>query len=174
MTTARSLTRALLVACFALPFAVLLAGPTQAATYECTPMSSDACKQLQPVAECVWDNEDGTTTALWGWNNPTTDSAHIPPSNKNNMWPGADDQGQPTLFGPGRIRNVFTTTFTGTRATWHLGNNDAEVTASTAPCSTKPVPQVGDMRALALALLLLAGTGLAVLILRNRRPGVPA
>jgi hypothetical protein len=30
------------------------------------------------------------------------------------------------------------------------------------------------MRALALALLLLAGTGLTVLILRNRRPGVPA
>jgi hypothetical protein len=69
---------------------------------------------------------------------------------------------------------VFTTTFTGTRATWHLGNNDAQVTASTAACSTKPVPQVGDMRALALALLLLAGTGLTVLILRNRRPGVPA
>jgi len=116
MTAARSLIRALLVACFALPFALLLAGPAQAATYECTPMSSDACKQLQPVAECVWDNGDGTTTALWGWNNPTADSAHIPPSNKNNVWPGADDQGQPTLFGPGRIRNVFTTTFTGTRA----------------------------------------------------------
>jgi hypothetical protein len=153
--------RALLVAVLALPLGLFLAGPAQATTYECTPMASDACKQLQPVAECVWDN-------------PTTDTAHIPASNKNNMSPGAADQGQPTLFGPGRQTNIFTTTFVGTSASWHLGNNDAQVDASTTACSTKPVSQVGDMRALALSVLLIAGTCITVLLVRNRRHEVTA
>jgi hypothetical protein len=168
------LVRALLLAVLALPLSLFLAGPAQATTYECTPMASDACKQLQPIAECVWDNHDGTMTALWGWNEPTTDTAHIPASNKNNMSPGAADQGQPTLFGPGRHTNIFTTTFVGTSATWHLGNNDAQVDASTTACSTKPVSQVGDMRALALSVLLIAGTCITVLLVRNRRHEVTA
>jgi hypothetical protein len=174
MTRSFSLVRALLVAVLALPLGLFLAGPAQAATYECTPMASDACKQLQPIAECVWDNQDGTQTVLWGWNNPTSDTAHIPASNKNNMSPGAEDQGQPTLFGPGRQRNVFITTSAGTWASWHLGNNDAQVDASTAACSTKPVSQVGDLRALVLAILLLIGTGITVLLVRNRRHEVTA
>jgi hypothetical protein len=149
----------------------LAAPAAQAATYECTPMSSDACKKLQPVAECVWDNADGTKTALWGWDNPTSDSAHIPVSNKNNMSPGADDQGQPSLFGPGRQRNVFTTTFTGTTASWHLGNNDAAVGTNTAACATKPVPQVGSVGAL-LAIGLMLGLGALTVASARRRTGV--
>jgi hypothetical protein len=172
MTRSFSLVRALLVAVLALPLGLFLAGPAQAATYECTPMASDACKQLQPVAECVWDNQDGTNTVLWGWNNPTSDTAHIPASNKNNMSPGADDQGQPTLFGPGRQRNVFITTSAGTLASWHLGNNDAQVDASATGCSTKPVSQVGNMLALALSLLLLVLIGLTVLFVRSRKQEV--
>ena len=174
MTRTVRVIRALLIAMTVLPLGLFLTGPAQAATYGCTPMSSDACKQLQPVAECVWDNKDGTETALWGWDNPTSDSAFIPPSNKNNMSPGAADQGQPTLFGPGRQRNVFTTTFTGTSATWHLGNNDASVDGSTTACSTKPVSQVGSLLALALSVLLLLATGLTVLYVRNRRHEVTA
>jgi hypothetical protein len=174
MTMTGSLVRALLLAVLALPLGLFLAGPAQATTYECTPMASDACKQLMPIAECVWDNHDGTSTALWGWDEPTTDTAHIPASNKNNMSPGAADQGQPTLFGPGRAMNVFTTTFTGTTATWHLGNNDAQVDASTPACSAKPVSQVGDMRALALSVLLIVGTCITVLLVRNRRHEVTA
>jgi hypothetical protein len=174
MTRSFSVVRALLVAVLALPLGLFLAGPAQAVTYECTPMASDTCRLLQPIAECVWDNLDGTKTALWGWDNPTTDTAHIPGSNKNNMSPGAEDQGQPTLFGPGRQSNIFTTTFVGTSASWHLGNNDALVDASTPACSTKPVSQVGDMRALALSILLIAGTCITVLLVRNRRHEVTA
>jgi hypothetical protein len=174
MTTAARVFRALLATVMILGLGLFLAGPAQAATYECTPMSSDACKKLQPVAECVWDNKDGTKTALWGWDNPTSDSAHIPVSNKNNMSPGADDQGQPTLFGPGRQRNVFTTTFAVTRATWHLGNNEANVETSTTACATKPVSQVGSLRALALSVLLMVGAGLTVLFVRSRRHEVTA
>ena len=164
--------RAVLAAVLVLPLGLFLAAPAQAATYECTPMSSDVCKSLRPVAECVWDNGDGTRTALWGWDNPTNDSAFIPASNKNNLSPGASDQGQPTLFGPGRQRNIFVTTFTGTQASWHLGNNDADVTSATALCSTKPVSQLGSMRALGVSVLLLVLAGLTVFYLRNRRHGV--
>ena len=66
---------------------------------------------------------------------------------------------------------MFTTTFSGTRATWHLGNNDAQVDRQHRRLLDQTRSQVGDMRALALALLLLAGTGLTVLISRNRRSG---
>jgi hypothetical protein len=174
MTSYFSLVRVLLVAFLAIPLGLFLAGSAQAATYECTPMASDVCKKIQPVAECVWDNKNGTKTALWGWNNPTADTAHIPASNKNSMSPGLSNQGQPTLFGPGRQRNIFTTTFAGTQASWHLGNNDAQVNSSTPACSAKPVSQVGDMRALALGVLLLLGTGITVLLVRNTRHEVAA
>ena len=46
-------------------------------------MSASVCKQLSPVVECVWDNKNGTSTALWGWDNPTTDTARIDVGNKN-------------------------------------------------------------------------------------------
>jgi hypothetical protein len=174
MTSYARVVRVLLVTFLVMPLGLFLAGPAQAATYECTPMSSDACKMLEPVIECVWTNNDGTKTALWGWNNPTNDSALIPASNKNNISPGDADQGQPTLFGPGRHLNIFTTTFTGSWASWHLGNNDATVSASTTKCATKPVSQVGSMRALGLSVLLLVLTSLTVLYVRNRRHEVTA
>jgi hypothetical protein len=174
MTRTGLVVRALLATVMAFSFGLFLAAPAQAATYECTPMASDACKMLEPIAECVWDNQDGTRTALWGWNNPTTDSAHIPPSNKNNISPGAADQGQPNLFGPGRHLNVFVTTFTGTWASWHLGNNDATVSTATRACATKPVSQVGSMRALGVSVLLLVVIGLTVLYVRNQRREVTA
>lgn len=149
--------------------ALWLSAPSaQAVTYECTPMSSDTCKKLQPVAECVWDNGNGTRTVVWGWDNPTADSAFIPVSNKNNMSPGADNQGQPTLFSPGRQRNVFTTTFTGTQASWHLGNNDAVVDAGTTGCAAKPVPQVGSVGALLVIILMVALGALTVASARRR------
>lgn len=145
-----------------------------AEVFQCTPMSSETCKQLQPVAECVWDNGDGTRTAVWGWNNPTTDSAYIPVSNKNNMSPGSADQGQPTLFGPGRQRNVFVTTFSGTTSIWHLGNNDATVSTGTATCASKPVPQIGSIGALLLGLFAVAISGLFFVCARSVSRAVTA
>lgn len=148
---------------------LVTARAAQAATVACPPMSTDVCKNLEPVAECVWDNRDGTKTALWGWDNPTADTAAIAVGSKNRMSPGADDQGQPTSFGPGRHRNVFTTTFTGSSASWRLGSHDADVRGDTAACATKPVPQVGGMGAVLLFVLML-GLGSLLVLAARRRP----
>jgi hypothetical protein len=149
--------------------------PAAAATVvDCPPMSSDTCKNLTPIAECAWDNKDGTTTVAWGWDNPTASTARIAVGPKNRLAPGGDNQGQPTLFAPGRKRNVFVTTFSGPASTWSLGNNDAKTDKATVPCATKPVPQVGSIDALLLFLVML---GLGVLLLaagRQRTMAVPA
>ncbi len=141
----------------------------QAATYTCPPLGTDVCKAITPVIECVWDNRNGTMTALWGWQNPTTDTAAIAYGSHNSISPGADNQGQPTAYPPGTKRNVFVTTFTGTTSTWRLGNNSATVTAATPRCATKPVPQVGDVGALLLGLLVIVLGSLLVLASRPRR-----
>ena len=84
------------------------------------------------------------------------------------MSPGSgQDQGQPTLFPPGRARNVFTTTYTGTTASWRLGNDTARSTRTSAACATKPVPQVGSVGALFVVALLLV---LGALIIASARP----
>ena len=146
---------------------VLGASPAQAATYDCPPMSSTVCKQITPVAECVWDNKNGTSTALWGWDNPTTDTARIAIGNKNSMSPAPANQGQPTLFPPGRARNVFTTTYSGTSASWRLGNTTVQIDKNVPACATKPVPQVGSVGALFVVALLLV---LGALIIASARP----
>ncbi len=146
---------------------VLGASPAQAATYDCPPMSSSVCKTITPVAECVWDNKNGTSTALWGWNNPTTDTARIAVGNKNSMSPSPANQGQPTLFPPGRARNIFTTTYSGSSASWRLGNSTVQIDKNVPACATKPVPQLGSVGP-----LLVVGVALLVgmLLIASARP----
>lgn len=147
---------------------VLGAAPAQAAVYDCTPMGTPVCRAIEPVAECVWDNGDGSRTALWGWDNPMTDTARIDVGNKNAMSPGPDDQGQPTLLAPGRNRNVFTTTFTGSGASWRLGNNTAKIDTTVPACATKPVPQVGNAGAVLIGCFILIVGGLLLAAARPR------
>lgn len=162
-----------LVASLVVVAAVLVpAVPASAATIDCTPMGEPACRTLVPVVECVWTETDGTKTVVWGYDNPSDSLLHIDIGNKNGMTPGADGQGQPTEFTKGRVRNAFTTTITGTSASWRLGNSTASLTSTTAACPTKPVSQVGSLLALALYLL---AVGVAVPVaVRPRRPIVSA
>jgi hypothetical protein len=146
----------------------VMAAPAQAATINCTPMADIACKDLMPIVECIWNNGDGTYSIAWGYDNPSTDSLYIDFGGKNKMSPGADDQGQGTLFTPGIHHNTFVTTVTGNR-TWTLGNNKAVSGPSTPACPTKPVSVIGSGRALLLGLALMAVVGLPVLA--SRRTG---
>jgi hypothetical protein len=147
----------------------VMATPAQAATINCTPMSDPACKDLTPIVECIWNNGDGTYSIAWGYDNPSTDTLYIDFGGKNKMAPGADDQGQGTLFTPGMHHNAFVTTVTGTSRTWTLGNNKAVSGGSTPACPTKPVSVIGSGRALLLGLALMAVVGLPVLA--SRRAG---
>jgi hypothetical protein len=144
-----------------------VATPAQAATINCTPMSDPACKDLTPLVECIWSNGDGTSTVAWGYDNPSTDTLMIDFGGKNKMSPGADDQGQGTLFTPGLHHNAFVTTFSGTNRTWTLGNNKVSSGASTPACPTKPVSVIGSWRALLLGIALTLAIGLPVMASRR-------
>ena len=152
-----------------------VATPAQANhTINCTPMGDPSCRDLAPIAECIWSNGDGTSTIAWGWNNPSSHILHIDVGAKNKMDPGADDQGQGTEFGPGLNHNIFVTTVTGTSAEWRLGNNQAGTDGSTPACPTKPVPMFGSARALLLGIALMLAMALPVLVARRSRLKVTA
>jgi hypothetical protein len=150
------------------------AAPAQAATINCTPMSDIACKDLTPIVECVWSNGDGTYTIAWGYNNPSSDTLYIDFGGKNKMSPGADDQGQGTLFLPGMHHNTFVTDHLGTNRTWTLGNNKVSPTGSTPACPTKPVSVIGNAKVLLLGVALMLAVGLPVLAARRVGREVPA
>jgi hypothetical protein len=161
------------VACLLMALAsTVLAAPAGALDpLDCTPMGDPACRDLAPVVECVWTETNGTRTVVWGYSNPSDRTLRIGVGNKNKMSPGAEDQGQPTLFEPGTWRNVFTTNVPGSVVSWRLGNNTAGLTTSTSVCPTKPVSLVGNLAALGVYLLLVA---LAVPVSVRTRTRVPA
>jgi hypothetical protein len=161
----RLLLRAALVGVLLTLSVGVMATPAQAATINCTPMGDPACKDLAPIVECIWSNGDGTSTIAWGYDNPSTDTLFIDFGGKNKMDPGADDQGQLTLFTPWMHHNAFVTTVTGNR-TWTLGNNKAVSGTSTPACPTKPVSVIGSGRALLLGIALMLAVGLPVVASR--------
>jgi hypothetical protein len=168
MTRSFSLVRVLLVAFLALPLGLFLAAPAQAAT---------PSKSIVPFMNCYWDNGNGTYDALVGYNNKNTTSQTIAVGTNNRFQPGAQYRGQPTVFLPGVKNNVFVVHATAADVSnglnWYLTDNTV-VISTPIKCATKPVSQVGDARALVLALLLLIGTGITVLSVKNRRHEVSA
>jgi hypothetical protein len=163
----------LLVALLALAVPALSVTPAAAATIDCPNLSSDACKNTVPIAECAWSNGDGTTSFVWGWDNPSTDTAHAAAGSAQNRITPGSAQPQPELFGPGRHQNAFWTTSSGTSATWRLGNTAVTATSgaggTTPTCATKPVPQVGSIGVLAVAVGLAGMAALLVVATRPRR-----
>jgi hypothetical protein len=143
-------------------------------TIDCTPMGDPACKDLTAIVECIWNNGNGTRTVAWGYSNLSAKIVRIDIGNKNSMSPGADGQGQPTLFQIGTFHNVFVTTVTGTSMQWRLGNTTYTANASTPACVTTPVSVVGSVRALVLGIALLLAAGLPLLATRRTRLAVDA
>ncbi len=123
----RLLLRAALVGVLLTLSVGVMAAPAQAATINCTPMGDPACKDLAPIVECIWSNGDGTNTIALGLRQPERRTRCSSTSaRKNKMAPGADDQGQPTVFTPGMHHNAFVTTVSGNR-TWTLGQQQGRL-----------------------------------------------
>jgi hypothetical protein len=169
----RLLLRAALVGVLLTLSVGVMAAPAQAATVDCTPMGDPVCKDIAPTVNCVWSNGDGTSTIVWGYKNPSTSIIRIDYGGKNKMAPGADNQGQPTLYPPGTYTNLFFNTVTGNR-TWTLGNNKVSSDSSTPACLTKPVSVIGSGRALILGLALALAIGLPVMAARREGREVAA
>jgi hypothetical protein len=170
-----SLRAALVAVLLGLSSVLAVAAPASADhTINCTPMGDPACRDLAPIVECIWSNGDGTSSIAWGWNNPSGHLLHLDFGSKNKMSPGGDNQGQGTEFSPGVHHNVFVTTVTGTSLQWRLGNNTDETSGSTPACPTKPVPMLGNARALLLGVTLMLAAALPVLVARRTRLRVSA
>ena len=168
MTRTAALLRALLVAFLVVPLGFFLAAPAQAAT---------PSKSIVPFMNCYWDNHDGTYTVSIGYNNKNSSSQTLPIGITNRFTSGNANRGQPTVFLTGVRNNVFAMTASAADVSnelnWSLTDNVVSI-QTPVECATKPVSQVGNMRALAISVLLLVVTGLTVLAVRNRRHEVTA
>jgi hypothetical protein len=168
MTLYARAVRALLVTCLVLPLGLFLAGPAQAAT----PNGS-----IVPFMNCYWDNGNGTYAASVGYNNKNSTTQTLPVGTSNRFQPGAQYRGQPTVFLTGIRNNVFVVNATAADVAsglnWYLTGNIV-VISTPIKCATKPVSQVGNVKALGLSVVLLVMTSLTVLYVRNRRHEVTA
>ena len=61
---------------------------------------------IYPSYEGFAPNEDGSFTLVFGYYNANSVPVSIPPGDSNGFSPDPDERGQPTLFLPGRQRNV--------------------------------------------------------------------
>jgi len=63
-------------------------------------------RPIYPVYEGYVPNDDGTAILVFGYYNHNSVAVEIPAGEANGFDPGPADRGQPTVFEPGRQRNV--------------------------------------------------------------------
>jgi hypothetical protein len=100
--------------------------------------SSPKREQVSPVLECV--SRDGAKyVAHFGYSNKNTSRVEIAVGSSNRFTPG-ENLGQPTLFQPGRLVDVFRVTFAGGNLVWTLDGRTATASPSSKACATPPAP----------------------------------
>src|SRR5262245_48746185 len=143
---ARRTSRTLACSLLVLAMTWVHAGPAGAAPAE-----------TSPILECAFAKPDGTGyVTVWGYDNPTSSTENYPIGDRNHFDPGAQDQGQPEDFAPGRHDNVVIVDVDGTSVLkWTSGSTT--VKADTTPvCAANPVPLTGSGLSTVVALLVLA------------------
>ena len=137
------------------------------------------CQQLVGTAACAWDNGDGTWTVALGYQNPTAYDLYAAApvggtGGTNNALQAnggsAADPAHVSTFWSGGSSTAFTVTWTPTRrlpaVTWSLMGNTYRFTTGTQPlCTSKPVPIMGNMTVIWIAL----GLFVAAFAVVNRR-----
>lgn len=82
----------------------------------------DETSRLQVTGECVYDNQDGTFTAYFGYeNNLGVETSVVTDSSKgtvNSFSPAIPAGGQPTVFKIGRNKGVLAVVFNGDPMVW--------------------------------------------------------
>jgi len=93
----------------------------------------DACA-LQPIVDCVTQQDATHFTAFFGYQN-RTGTSYVPVGATNAFSPAPQDRGQTFMFLPGRARKAFSVPFVGsTSATWSLDGSTAQATSSSPRC----------------------------------------
>lgn len=95
-------------------------------------------KPIRPILECVVNNGDGTFTAHFGYLNENDFPVTIPVGNSNKFNRSNPDQGQPTVFNPGRTPYYpnadFQIVFDGNNLVWTLDGRTATASANSPLC----------------------------------------
>ena len=100
--------------------------------------SSSQREPVSPVLECV--SRDGARlVAHFGYSNKNVSRVEIAVGSSNRFVPG-ESLGQPTLFQPGRLIDVFHVTFSGGNLVWVLDGRTATASPSSKACATPPTP----------------------------------
>jgi hypothetical protein len=102
--------------------------------------TSRACVPVIPVATCVDKLPGGKLKANFGYTNGNSFDLTIPVGKYNNITPGAQDRGQPTVFFKGTVANAFTVEFTETALTWTIVGQSGRADATTTPCTPNKPP----------------------------------
>ncbi len=107
---------------------------------------TDRPSTLFPAVDCVFDNQDGTFTAVFGYQNSGAAVVSIPVGTStqgiNGFSPGEVNRGQPTSFKTGRVRGAFTVRFNGNALSWTLSTTqsmDGAVTATRSSPACAPI-----------------------------------
>ena len=135
------------------------------------PGTASAKGTVVPLLDCVVANDDGSWTAVFGYQNRSGSPVRIPTGPRNKVTPATVGSPQPTTFQPGTHRGAFTVTVPrGAGPMWHLDGTNLAArlgTAKACPSSTQ-MPAEGNGTGAAIALVA-AGLVGAVAVQRSRR-----
>ncbi len=92
---------------------------------------------MRPLLDCVADTGGGKLTALFGYRNSNTVPVTITVGANNFFTPAPQDQGQTTVFLPGRQHRVFNVAFTGTSLVWTIVGPDGATRTATASSASR-------------------------------------
>ncbi len=162
----RGRSRVLRIATTAAVGAVVALGPGVAGAAP----GRSAPPDVVPVVDCLVRHEDGSWTAVFGYDNRTGATVDVPVGPANRVTPTGYGTPQPTTFAPGVRHGVFSVTVTrGGGPVWHLGGTNlaARETDTACPPSTQ-MPADGNGTGVAIGVAVAAGVG-AVLLRRSRR-----
>jgi len=109
------------------------------ATPEPTEISPIGDERLRALIECIKDNQDGTLTAYFGYQNFLDTSLSVALGVRNFFVPAPAQRGQPIVFLPGRHGYVFSVTFDATsEISWTLDGESITANANRRSCRVSP------------------------------------
>lgn len=127
-----------------------------------------AAGTVTPTLECVFQNADGTDTAVFGYSNTTGAVVSLPVGATNGFSSAPDDRGQPTVFATGQHDHVVLATFAKGNLSWNLDGNSAKATNGSTKCVSDPSLPVSQGSPAGLALTVI-GSAVVSLFLGRRR-----
>lgn len=90
---------------------------------------------LNPILDCITQQDDTTYTAWFGYENTDTISITVPVGAQNKFTPEPNDRTQPIVFDPGRKDKIFSIVFNGKNLTWKLNGNEVVASKKSPKCN---------------------------------------